>query len=262
MLVHIPSNEILKKFNEIVYPLLEKIRDSYFENNYLITIKDSLLPRLMSGKIRVKVVSGKIKSKKTEVKEKPVLSPIQRKDLFKDAILISNLIAELATDQYPLSRYRYTKHSYFVKRELRQDIFTDYPKMPGGPYSHANRYKGPEKIMQGRKYVIPKGPGFIAGPKIQEAKNWASKYRINGAISKVKNYLKYKTNDELETLSTLDYLILELKKKGIDNFSPKILIDTLGSTPEWKHKLEQNNFSEESIKNGLIELKKFGLSYK
>jgi type I restriction enzyme S subunit len=53
MLVRIPPNEMLSKFNDIVYPILETMRDSFFENMNLITIRDSILPRLMNGKIRV-----------------------------------------------------------------------------------------------------------------------------------------------------------------------------------------------------------------
>lgn len=53
MPIRIPPNEILSKFNDAVYPMLEMIRESFFENMNLITIRDSLLPRLMSGQIRV-----------------------------------------------------------------------------------------------------------------------------------------------------------------------------------------------------------------
>ncbi len=56
MPICVPPNEILSKFNDVVYPMLEMIRESFFENMNLITIRDSLLPRLMSGKIRTKTL--------------------------------------------------------------------------------------------------------------------------------------------------------------------------------------------------------------
>ncbi|MDD2889335.1 MAG: restriction endonuclease subunit S [bacterium] len=55
MAVIIPEETIIKKFNELFYPLLEKIRDALFEQTTLSQIRDSLLPKLMSGKIRVKI---------------------------------------------------------------------------------------------------------------------------------------------------------------------------------------------------------------
>lgn len=54
MPIKLPPVEIMEKFNDLMYPVLEKIRDNFFENKNLTTIRDSLLPKLMSGKIRVK----------------------------------------------------------------------------------------------------------------------------------------------------------------------------------------------------------------
>jgi len=50
----IPDSSILNKFNEIIIPLLEKINILFFESICLSQIRDLLLPKLMSGKIRVK----------------------------------------------------------------------------------------------------------------------------------------------------------------------------------------------------------------
>jgi len=43
----------VKKFNKIALPMLRQIQNSYFENQKLKTIRDSLLPRLMSGELDV-----------------------------------------------------------------------------------------------------------------------------------------------------------------------------------------------------------------
>ena len=53
MQVIIPDETTLKNFNDMVYPILSKLRDVIFENQTLIKIRDSLLPKLMSGEIRV-----------------------------------------------------------------------------------------------------------------------------------------------------------------------------------------------------------------
>ena len=53
MEIIIPTPEIAKKFNEIVLPMLRQIQNSYFENNRLREIRDTLLPRLMSGELDV-----------------------------------------------------------------------------------------------------------------------------------------------------------------------------------------------------------------
>ena len=50
----IPTNEILVKFDKIVKPIFEKIVENVFQNQTLTATRDTLLPKLMSGKIAIK----------------------------------------------------------------------------------------------------------------------------------------------------------------------------------------------------------------
>ncbi len=49
----LPSDKILSNFNKIIKSLLERTYNNLIQNSDLSQIRDSLLPRLMSGKIRV-----------------------------------------------------------------------------------------------------------------------------------------------------------------------------------------------------------------
>lgn len=49
----IPSEDLLVKFNRFIKPLFEKIKENNLQIQTLSNLRDSLLPRLMSGKIRV-----------------------------------------------------------------------------------------------------------------------------------------------------------------------------------------------------------------
>ena len=57
MEVVIPPENILKEFHERVFPIIEKIRDSYYEVNNLTKLRDTLLPKLMSGEIDVSKIN-------------------------------------------------------------------------------------------------------------------------------------------------------------------------------------------------------------
>lgn len=57
--IPIPDEATAAKFNNIVKPLLEQIKKSYFENKILQEIRESLLPKLMNGET---VVLSKIKN--------------------------------------------------------------------------------------------------------------------------------------------------------------------------------------------------------
>lgn len=56
MEIAIPPKDVAKKFNDTVLPMLRHIQDSYFENRNLADLRDSLLPKLMSGELDVSKV--------------------------------------------------------------------------------------------------------------------------------------------------------------------------------------------------------------
>lgn len=56
MEIVIPPRSIAQRFNDILKPMLRQIQASYFENLNLRNIRDSLLPKLMSGEIDVSEV--------------------------------------------------------------------------------------------------------------------------------------------------------------------------------------------------------------
>lgn len=51
--VILPCNSILTKFSQITAPMLEKIGQNNTESNTLAAQRDALLPKLLSGEIRV-----------------------------------------------------------------------------------------------------------------------------------------------------------------------------------------------------------------
>jgi type I restriction enzyme S subunit len=55
ILIPVPPEEVIKEFNNIVSPLFEMITVNARENLVLARIRDALLPKLLSGGIRVKV---------------------------------------------------------------------------------------------------------------------------------------------------------------------------------------------------------------
>lgn len=51
--VHIPTKEEIKVFNALAMPILEQIENTHRENMRLSSLRDSLLPKLMSGELDV-----------------------------------------------------------------------------------------------------------------------------------------------------------------------------------------------------------------
>lgn len=55
--VVLPPISLVQKYNEIFLPMAEKIRANILESRTLMSLRDCLLPRLMSGEVRVKDVA-------------------------------------------------------------------------------------------------------------------------------------------------------------------------------------------------------------
>jgi type I restriction enzyme S subunit len=56
----IPSKQVSEEFSKFASSMAEKIKLNIRENEKLAEIRDSLLPRLVSGKIRVGEIENKI----------------------------------------------------------------------------------------------------------------------------------------------------------------------------------------------------------
>ncbi len=51
--ITLPEEKVARNFNDIIFPMLERVISNVEENQTLATLRDTLLPKLMSGEIRV-----------------------------------------------------------------------------------------------------------------------------------------------------------------------------------------------------------------
>jgi len=54
----VPEKQLLDRFYGLVHPILERVEFIYEENSALAAIRDMLLPKLLSGEIRVPDAEG------------------------------------------------------------------------------------------------------------------------------------------------------------------------------------------------------------
>ena len=53
LLIYLPNDNLLEKFHQTVEPMFELIDENNSENQSLVVIRDTLLPKLISGEINV-----------------------------------------------------------------------------------------------------------------------------------------------------------------------------------------------------------------
>lgn len=53
MVISIPDSKTARAFNNLAMPIIRIIQSSFAENRYLRDLRNSLLPRLMSGELDI-----------------------------------------------------------------------------------------------------------------------------------------------------------------------------------------------------------------
>lgn len=210
-------------------------------------IKQGMVQELLTGSVRL--VHPESNLAEFPAKEKTATAPKKgHNSAINEAVVISILAKNFASDQYPLGRKRYTKLSYLLHRHAEGNV-EGYLAKAAGPYNPSTKYKGAEKIALSNRYVRSHArdnfSGFVAGEKIAEAEGYFSKWYGDNAIGWLEQF-RYKKNDELELLATVDMAMVNLRIAGTQADLASVK-QYLHDAPEWTAKLSRSIFSDENI---------------
>ena len=214
-------------------------------------LKQGMMQELLTGRIRL-VESTEMK----KVEPKPTKG---HNDQFNDAVLIATMASVFGSDKFPLTRFKYTKVSYLLKR-YKEEQDAGYLKHAAGPYKPKTRYGGAEKIAINKKYIDIvatnyKGKeyeGFVASENVDEAIKYFEDWYGTDALKWIKQY-KFEKNDNLELWATVDMAIEDLKKKD-EIITVSTIKQVLKENKEWKDKLKRSIFSDINIQKAIIKL--------
>ncbi len=206
-------------------------------------IKHGMMQELLTG--RVRLVQPKATTEKSEGAR---LAEKKHNWQFNEAVVVSVLTRHFGKEQYPLGRMRYTKFSYLLHRHGK-GYAEGYLKKAAGPYNPKTRYRGPEKIALKKDYVRQhrsgKRQGFVASTNIDEAERYFEKWYGSEVLQWLEQF-RYKTNDDLELLTTVDMAAEELRGAG-EEISVGRVKEIIYSNPEWRPKLTRPIFSDANI---------------
>lgn len=210
-------------------------------------LKQGMMQELLTGRIRL--------VEPTEI-NKPTKG---HNDQFNDAVLIATMASVFGSDKFPLTRFKYTKVSYLLKR-YKEEQDAGYLKHAAGPYKPKTRYGGAEKIAINKKYIDVvvtnyKGKeyeGFVASENVGEAIKYFEDWYGTDALKWIEQF-KFEKNDNLELWATVDMAIEDLKKKD-EIITVGTIKQVLKENKEWKDKLKRSIFSDINIQKAIIKL--------
>ena len=252
-----PPSALLNRFSSIVAPSFRLIYELNRQIQNLRRTRDRLLPRLLSGQLQLSESNMTAKKIIPFAVEPSARAAKKATDEFVEAVLISQLTRKLASTRFPLGRFRYNKLCYFAHRKADDDVTKLYLKKAAGPYSPWAKYQGPEQIALNNGYVkqirVGDLQGLGVGENIDKLDRYLSRYAVCAAIDWVVDTFRYRTNDELELLATVDFAALDLIRGGAA-VTLATIKHFIATNKDWSPKLNRTIFSEQNITLALTEL--------
>jgi len=221
-------------------------------------LKQAMMQQLLTGQTRLVVPkeSEVIADDFTAPKPGPVpvaasvSAPSEKKHnwAINEAVVVSVLVKRFGSEKFPLGRKRCTKLSYLLHRHV-EHVAQGYLKKAAGPYNPAVKYRGPEGIAQKNGYIRPHKngtySGFVAAGKIDQAERYFAEWYGSDVLHWLDQF-RFKSNDDLERLATVDMAMEELRRAG-DEISLSSVRALIASEPEWVPKLDRSAFSDQNI---------------
>ncbi len=259
--VAISPIDVRDAYHSLVAVMFDKILQSISENQTLAETRDYLLPKLMSGEIRVGDVEVAVQSDNSNVipfntdllgrKTLPADKSVER-----DAVMVAAIIRAFDGDGYVVGNFRYQKAMYFMRRRLAHSLATT-TKKAAGPYDGALRYTGGHALAIQRKYIreafINGRTGNKPASKISEIDSLITQYDLQDALTWIMQKFKFKSSDEFECLATVDFAMNELRSRGAA-INVIAIQNGIASDPEWKPKLTKPHFTAPKIRSAIAEL--------
>jgi len=181
-------------------------------------------------------------------------------DQFQQATIFAWVVQQLYSPGRPVSRFRAGKMIYLIERAVQLGLFQNYLKQAAGPYDPSLRYKGPENIaVRQQQWLIPVDEShFQPGPKIHEVTRYAGRYLSLAQASAVIEQFKTYQDQTLSRWTTVEMAARELEACG-EPVTPQRILGYIDGVPEWRHKLQREEFSPALIASTLTGLRKVGL---
>jgi type I restriction enzyme, S subunit len=277
LMVAKPPLAIVNSFSAIVAPIYEKIVLTLHEDRTLAETRDYLLPKLMSGEVRVRDVEKMVEDGvavqesaavvsnviafPTDLLGQPYLSDDQETE--RDAVMVSAVVRAFHRHGTVVGNVKVQKGCYFIRRFKKLSVGT-FDKKAAGPYDRHLNHEGGKGEALGKGWIIESNSagaggklfeGNAPGSRFGEIAALVERYGLKEAVEWVSRNLASKSRDELECLATVDFAMETLAAKGVAASLQTVKAD-IASDPEWKPKLRKTHFSDDAIRKAIAELTK------
>lgn len=178
---------------------------------------------------------------------------------FQRASVFAWTVTTLKQRRERVSRLAAQKSVYMLEKALGLHLFEEHQRKRLGPYDSTARYKDAEPIARKKMWIQEEGTALLPGNKAAEANRYAERYlRAVELAKQLVEILASLTDDELETLATVQEVVAELSKEG-RKADAEAVKQRIAEIPEWAGKLVRRNFHDRDIARALHQVTALGL---
>lgn len=195
-----------------------------------------------------------------EIRSREQAPPNRKAPLqFQRASVFAWTVANLQQRRERVSRLAAQKSVYILEHALGLHLFEEHQRKRLGPYDSTARYKDAEPIARQKLWIEEQGATLLPGTKAAEADRYAERYlRAVELARQLVEILAALTDDELETLATVQAVVAELRKQSNEVGVPAVK-QRVAEIPEWAAKLRRRNFHDHDIEIAIQRLSMLGL---
>lgn len=257
------DTELLKKFDKLCLNVLDSIEKQQAITNEIKKLLNIRFFNSFSVKDRSIHEDLALPKKHTNDQRKDYKFLLNEyyKNLEKKAILLSYIVYRSSSKQYSTGRVKLAKLYYLINRLMENPVSNSFSKNEAGPFdidifqalisAEEKEWVVLEPQTGSEKPVSP-GKNAAQSEHLAAELLGEKKQEVDQFLEKAKKW-QWKT---LERWATIDYIITELREQGIP-VNPKNVKDAIQNCSQWKHKLDDDAFSDQSIRNTINGLKQY-----
>ncbi|WP_428067720.1 restriction endonuclease subunit S [Chryseobacterium gambrini] len=249
----IPNENLMQEFHNIALTIQKQIAILGQQNTELRQTRDRLLPRLIGGKLQVKLNTDCNTTKSTEslqVIDKPEKSTedtkLKSNPFFQRRVLATHIIDRLK-DEPTFGHVKLMKLMYLCEHLAEIETASHYHRDAAGPYDNRMIRSIDSQLKKAQWFECKKTGNrylYTALPKKEEYKNWFSKYYSDkeAGIENLLHLFGKEKTEKAEMVATLYEVWRDLKDKKQLPTEQAIIYEVLNNWHESKQRISEERW--------------------
>lgn len=248
-----PTSDLMELYHKTTMPMFEMIQIIQQQNTQLRETRDRLLPRLISGKLKLKLNGDYSTTKSIEshqvvdtIEKSTEDTKVKSNPFFQRRILAAHIIDRLK-DEPTFGHVKLMKLMYLCEHLAEIETASHYHRDAAGPYDNRMIRSIDSQLKKAQWFECKKTGNkyqYTALPKKEEYKNWFTKYYSDkeAGIENLLHLFGKEKTEKAEMVATLYEAWRDLKDKKQLPTEQAIIYEVLNNWHESKQRISEERW--------------------